>query len=92
VGERVVMVVLEGGMGKRMVGGVVLEGINGTIGVDSIARGRRGRAYRILGARGDEDRVVPSPRRLLMRIREFGVDSARLLRVVHRSPIHPGCR
>lgn len=64
--------------------GVVLERINRAICVESVSGGRGRRAYWVLGARGDEDGMVPGPRRLVMRVGEFRVDSGRLLRVVHR--------
>jgi hypothetical protein len=83
VGERVVVVVLEG-MGERVGCGVVLEGIHGAIGVESIS-GRRGwGADGGLSAGRDEDMMVwASPGRLVVRICELVVDSGGLLRIVH---------
>jgi hypothetical protein len=82
VGERVVVVVLEG-MGE-VVGGVVLEGIHRAVGVERIS-GRRGRgADGGLGAGRDEDGVVRAgPRGLVVRVGELVVDSGGLLRIVH---------
>lgn len=82
MGQRVVVVVLEG-MRERMVRGMMLKGIHCAIGVEGIAR-RRGRADGGLSAGRDEDGVVgPGPRRLVVWVCEFVVDSGGLLRIVH---------
>jgi len=76
---------LERRKGKRMMSLGMLEGINRAIGIKSITWGWRGRAYRVLGARGNENGVVrPSPWGLVMNIPKLWVDSRGMLRIIHR--------
>jgi len=79
------MMMLERRKGKRMMTLGMLEGINRAIGIKSITWGWRRRAYRVLGARGDENGVVrPSPWGLVVNIPKFWVNSRGMLRIIHR--------